>query len=37
MFGTYRDAEAFAGRCGFPGEAERKLGRMLLFKDVYNG
>ena len=37
LFGTYKDAESFATRCGFPGEAERKLGRMLLFKDVYNG
>ena len=37
LFGTYKDAEAFAKRCGFPGEAERKLGRMLIFKDVYNG
>ena len=37
LFGTYKDAEAFAERCGFPGEAERKLGRMLMFKDVYNG
>ena len=37
LFGTYKDAEAFAKRCGFPGDAERKLGRMLMFKDVYNG
>ena len=37
LFGTYKDAESYATRCGFPGEAERKLGRMLLFKDVYNG
>jgi sterol desaturase/sphingolipid hydroxylase (fatty acid hydroxylase superfamily) len=35
LFGTYRDADAFAARCGFPGDGERQLGRMLLFKDVY--
>jgi len=36
LFGTYRDAEQFAGQCGFPRHNERHLGRMLLFKDVYN-
>ncbi|GLH82308.1 hypothetical protein SSBR45G_72170 [Bradyrhizobium sp. SSBR45G] len=35
LFGTYRDADEFAARCGFPGESERHLGRMLLFRDVY--
>jgi hypothetical protein len=34
-FGTYRDADQFAGRCGFPRHNERQLGRMLLFRDVY--
>ena len=36
LFGTYRDAEQFAEQCGFPRHNERHLGRMLLFKDVYN-
>lgn len=36
LFGTYRDAEQFSGQCGFPRHNERHLGRMLLFKDVYN-
>lgn len=35
IFGTYRDTDAFAERCGFPRGNERKLGRMLLFQDVY--
>jgi sterol desaturase/sphingolipid hydroxylase (fatty acid hydroxylase superfamily) len=35
LFGTYRDTERFAARCGFPRHNERKLGRMLLFHDVY--
>jgi sterol desaturase/sphingolipid hydroxylase (fatty acid hydroxylase superfamily) len=35
MFGTYRDTDAFAPECGFPRHNERKLGRMLLFRDVY--
>lgn len=36
LFGTYRDADTFAPACGFPRNNERKLGRMLLFRDVYN-
>ena len=36
IFGTYRDADEFAEQCGFPNNNERKLGKMLLFKDVYN-
>ena len=36
LFGTYRDADDFAPQCGFPRHNERKLGRMLIFKDVYN-
>ena len=35
LFGTYKDATEFAGRCGFPKGAEEKLGDMLVFKDVY--
>ena len=36
LFGTYRDAQAFAPACGFPRANERKLGRMLAFQDVYD-
>jgi sterol desaturase/sphingolipid hydroxylase (fatty acid hydroxylase superfamily) len=36
LFGTYRDADEFAPACGFPRHNERKLGRMLVFRDVYN-
>jgi sterol desaturase/sphingolipid hydroxylase (fatty acid hydroxylase superfamily) len=36
LFGTYRDADSFAASCGFPRGNERKLGRMLIFQDVYN-
>jgi hypothetical protein len=35
LFGTYRDTETFTPYCGFPRHYERKLGRMLLFRDVY--
>jgi sterol desaturase/sphingolipid hydroxylase (fatty acid hydroxylase superfamily) len=35
LFGTYKDATEFADRCGFPEGAEKKLGAMLAFKDVY--
>jgi sterol desaturase/sphingolipid hydroxylase (fatty acid hydroxylase superfamily) len=36
IFGTYRDAVDFAPGCGFPRANERKLGGMLVFRDVYN-
>jgi hypothetical protein len=36
MFGTYKDTDTFARRCGFPRDNERKLTAMLAFKDVYN-
>jgi sterol desaturase/sphingolipid hydroxylase (fatty acid hydroxylase superfamily) len=36
LFGTYRDADAFAAQCGFPRHNERHLARMLLFQDVYD-
>ncbi len=36
MFGTYRDTDTFAAACGFPNHNERHLGKMLLFRDVYN-
>ena len=35
LFGTYRDADQFAERCGFPRHNERQLGRVLMFRDVY--
>jgi len=35
LFGTFREAGDFAPRCGFPDNHERKLGAMLMFKDVY--
>jgi len=36
IFGTYKDTKTFTEACGFPKENERKLSKMLLFKDVYN-
>jgi hypothetical protein len=36
IFGTYKDSVEFTEECGFPGENERKLVPILLFKDVYN-
>ena len=36
IFGTYKDTNEFAEQCGFPNNNERKLWKMLLFKDVYN-
>lgn len=35
IFKTYRDTTDFADRCGFPDGAEVRLGKMLLFRDVY--
>jgi sterol desaturase/sphingolipid hydroxylase (fatty acid hydroxylase superfamily) len=36
LFGTYKDADEFAPACGFPRDNERKLGDMLVFRDVYD-
>lgn len=36
IFGTYKDSTEFVSECGFPNNNENKLGKMLLFKDVYN-
>lgn len=36
MFGTYKDTVTFAPACGFPNDNERFLGKMLVFKDVYD-
>jgi sterol desaturase/sphingolipid hydroxylase (fatty acid hydroxylase superfamily) len=35
LFGTFREAEAFVPKCGFPGRNEERLREMLCFKDVY--
>ncbi len=35
IFGTYRDADGFSEQCGFPRDNERRIGRMLLFQNVY--
>lgn len=34
LFGTFKDTERFAGRCGFGEGSEQRLGEMLVFKDV---
>jgi sterol desaturase/sphingolipid hydroxylase (fatty acid hydroxylase superfamily) len=36
LFGTYKDTDTFSAQCGFPNDNERKVWKMLLFKDVYN-
>lgn len=36
LFGTYKDSTGFTPRCGFPKDNERKIWKMLKFKDVYN-
>jgi sterol desaturase/sphingolipid hydroxylase (fatty acid hydroxylase superfamily) len=36
LFGTYRDTDEFVAQCGFPRHNERKLVRMLMFRNVYN-
>jgi sterol desaturase/sphingolipid hydroxylase (fatty acid hydroxylase superfamily) len=35
LFGTFRDTNKFAPRCGFRAGREQQLGPMLVFKDVY--
>ena len=35
LFGTFREAEKFAPRCGFPEDHEKNIGKMLIFRDVY--
>lgn len=35
LFGTFKDTDGFAGRCGFPGRQEEKLRDMFRFRDVY--
>lgn len=36
LFGTFKDTDDFADRCGFPGRNEERLREMLAFKDVYD-
>ena len=36
LFGTYKDTDDFVEHCGFPRNNERKLWKMMVFKDVYN-
>lgn len=35
LFGTYKDTLQFVEQCGFPGDSERKILKMLTFRDVY--
>jgi sterol desaturase/sphingolipid hydroxylase (fatty acid hydroxylase superfamily) len=35
LFGTFRETGEFAAHCGFPSGHERRLGKMLLFRDNY--
>lgn len=35
LFGTFREAESFAQKCGFPKQHELKIPQMMVFKDVY--
>ena len=34
LFGTFREAEGFAARCGYDGDREQRLAEMLAFRDV---
>lgn len=35
LFGTFKDTQTFAERCGFNEGSEERLGEMLAFRDVY--
>jgi sterol desaturase/sphingolipid hydroxylase (fatty acid hydroxylase superfamily) len=35
LFGTFREAQDFAPRCGFPEDHEKHLTKMLFFHDCY--
>jgi sterol desaturase/sphingolipid hydroxylase (fatty acid hydroxylase superfamily) len=35
LFGTFKEADGFAQRCGFPAAREQNLARMLMFHDNY--
>ena len=36
LFGTYKDTNVFADKCGFPNNNEKKIWQILMFKDVYH-
>jgi len=36
IFGTFREADTFTERCGFPGDNEKRIKEILAFKDVYH-
>jgi sterol desaturase/sphingolipid hydroxylase (fatty acid hydroxylase superfamily) len=36
LFGTFKESESFAVRCGFPDGQEKEIGAMLKFKDAYH-
>ena len=35
IFGTFKEADKFSERCGFPKDHELRIREMLMFKDVY--
>jgi sterol desaturase/sphingolipid hydroxylase (fatty acid hydroxylase superfamily) len=35
LFGTFREADQFVPRCGFPEDHEQEFVQMLVFRDVY--
>lgn len=35
LFGTFKDTDAFAARCGFPARNEERMREMFCFRDVY--
>jgi sterol desaturase/sphingolipid hydroxylase (fatty acid hydroxylase superfamily) len=35
LFGTFRETDTFAPKCGFPSDHEKNLGRMIIFRDNY--
>jgi sterol desaturase/sphingolipid hydroxylase (fatty acid hydroxylase superfamily) len=35
LFGTFKETNEFAARCGFPQNSEQNLGRMLALQDNY--
>jgi len=34
LFGTFKDTDVFAARCGFEDGREQQIGEMIFFKDV---
>jgi sterol desaturase/sphingolipid hydroxylase (fatty acid hydroxylase superfamily) len=37
VFGTFRNPKQYAGKCGFDGGGDRRMGAMLAFEDVNAG